>query len=151
MAARKRNRGGHGRSMSARVWFSGRVGHRGLCIVHYSYMHVLLHAADEGQAEQRLRPLAEGRVRSCFLMTEPDVASSDPLNLETTAVLDGDEWVIDGRKSFATGAIAAAFGIVVARTGEPNLGARAYSLIVVPTETPGWNVVADPQLIGAHF
>ena len=83
-------------------------------------MHVLLHAADEDQRERWLRPLAAGRIRSCFLMTEPDVASSDPLNIETTAVRDGDEWVITGRKSFATGAIGAAFGIVVARTGDPG-------------------------------
>ena len=84
-------------------------------------MHVLLHAATPEQAERWLRPLAEGRLRSCFLMTEPDVASSDPLNLTTTAVRDGDEWVINGRKSFATGAVGAAFGIVVARTGPPEL------------------------------
>lgn len=114
-------------------------------------MHVLLHAGDEAQNERWLRPLAEGRVRSCFLMTEPDVASSDPLNIETTAVRDGDEWVINGHKSFATGAIGAAWGIVVARTGDPSLGARAYSLIVVPTDAPGWTVVHDPGIIGAHF
>jgi alkylation response protein AidB-like acyl-CoA dehydrogenase len=114
-------------------------------------MHVLLHATDEAQAERWLRPLAEGRIRSCFLMTEPDVASSDPLNLETTAVRDGDGWVIDGRKSFATGAIGAAFGIVVARTGPRELGPRAYSLIVVPTDVEGWTVLDDPHTIGAHF
>jgi acyl-CoA dehydrogenase len=114
-------------------------------------MHVLLHAGDHEQKERWLRPLAEGRVRSCFLMTEPDVASSDPLNIETTAARDGDEWVIDGRKSFATGAIGAAFGIVVARTGDAGLGARAYSLIVVPADAPGWTVEHDPEIIGAHF
>jgi acyl-CoA dehydrogenase len=114
-------------------------------------MHVLLHAGDEDQKERWLRPLAEGRVRSCFLMTEPDVASSDPVNIETTAVRDADEWVINGRKSFATGAIGAAWGIVVARTGAPVLGPRAYSLIVVPTDAPGWTVTHDPEIIGAHF
>jgi alkylation response protein AidB-like acyl-CoA dehydrogenase len=114
-------------------------------------MHVLLHAADEGQAERWLRPLAEGRIRSCFLMTEPDVASSDPLNLQTMAVRDGDEWVINGRKSFATGAIGAAFGIVVARTGPPELRGGAYSLFAVDADTEGWEVVRDPHAIGAHF
>jgi acyl-CoA dehydrogenase len=114
-------------------------------------MHVLLHAATPEQAERWLRPLADGRVRSCFLMTEPDVASSDPLNLTTTAVRDGDEWVINGRKSFATGAVGAAFGIVVARTGAPKLRGRAYSLIVVPGDAPGWRVVHEPTAIGAEF
>lgn len=114
-------------------------------------MHVLLHAASEEQKERWLRPLAEGRVRSCFLMTEPDVASSDPLALQATAVRSGDEFVINGRKSFATGAIGAEFGIVVARTGDVELGARAYSLIVVPADTPGWEVIHDPHTIGAHF
>jgi len=114
-------------------------------------MHVLLHAATLEQAERWLRPLAHGRLRSCFLMTEPDVASSDPLNLTTTAVRDGDEWVINGRKSFATGAVGAAFGIVVARTGAPELRGRAYSLIVVPVDAPGWRVVHEPMAIGAEF
>jgi acyl-CoA dehydrogenase len=114
-------------------------------------MHVLLHAANSEQAAWWLRPLAEGRVRSCFLMTEPDVASSDPLNLITTAMRDGDEWVIHGRKSFATGAVGAAFGIVVARTGPPVLRDRAYSLIVVPSDAPGWRVIHEPKTIGAEF
>ena len=114
-------------------------------------MHVLLHAATPEQAQRWLRPLADGRLRSCFLMTEPDVASSDPLNLTTTAVRDGDEWVINGLKSFATGAAGAAFGIVVARTGAPKLRGRAYSLIVVPSDAPGWRVVHEPRAIGAEF
>ena len=54
-------------------------------------MHTLLIAGSDEQLETYLRPLAEGRIRSCFAMTEPDVASSDPTNLETTAVRDGDE------------------------------------------------------------
>ena len=112
-------------------------------------MHVLLHAADARQAERWLRPLADGRVRSCFLMTEPDVASSDPLNLRTTAVREGDEWVIHGVKSFATGAVGAAFGIVVARTGQSALRGGAYSLILVPTDMPGWRVIHEPWAIGA--
>src|ERR671916_996727 len=80
-------------------------------------MHTLLIAGDEAQLETYLRPLAEGRVRSCFAMTEPDVASSDPTNLATTAVRAGDEWVLNGRKWCITGADGAAFAIVVARTG----------------------------------
>jgi acyl-CoA dehydrogenase len=115
-------------------------------------MHTLLIAGTEEQKERFLRPLAEGRVRSCFAMTEPDVASSDPTNLRTTAVRDGDHWVLNGRKWFITGAEGAAFSIVVARTGTDDAaGHRNYSLILVPTDTPGWRVVRDPGIIGAHF
>jgi acyl-CoA dehydrogenase len=115
-------------------------------------MHTLLIAGTEEQKERFLRPLAEGRTRSCFAMTEPDVASSDPTNLRTTAVRDGDQWVLNGRKWFITGADGAAFGIVVAKTGTDDAaGHRNYSLILVPTGTPGWRVVRDPGIIGAHF
>jgi alkylation response protein AidB-like acyl-CoA dehydrogenase len=115
-------------------------------------MHTFLIAGNEEQNERWLRPLAEGRIRSCFAMTEPDVASSDPLNLATTAVRDGDEWVLNGRKWFITGAIGASIAIVVAKTGDdPAARHRNYSLILVPTDTPGWEVVRDPDIMGAHF
>jgi len=114
-------------------------------------MHALLHAGTPEQLERWLRPLAEGRTRSCFAMTEPGVASSDPLNLETTALRDGDHYVLNGRKWFITGAEGAAFSIVVARTGPPEHKHRAYSLIIVPCDTPGWSVVRDPGIIGAPF
>jgi acyl-CoA dehydrogenase len=116
-------------------------------------MHTLLMAGSEEQKERWLRPLAEGRIRSCFAMTEPDVASSDPTNLETTAVRsdDGNEWILNGRKWCITGAIGAAFSIVVAKTGDDSAaGHRNYSLIIVPTDTPGWTVERDPQWIGSH-
>ncbi|MGX6447416.1 acyl-CoA dehydrogenase family protein [Patulibacter sp. S7RM1-6] len=115
-------------------------------------MHTLIIAGRPDQQERWLRPLAEGRIRSCFAMTEPDVASSDPRNLRATAVRDGDEWVLNGRKWFITGADGAAFAIVVAKTSDdPALGHRNYSLIIVPTDTPGWEIVRDPEIIGAHF
>jgi acyl-CoA dehydrogenase len=117
-------------------------------------MHTLLIAGDDEQKETFLRPLAEGRTRSCFAMTEPDVASSDPTNLATTAVRDGGDWVINGRKWCITGAIGAAFSIVVAKTGTDEMGSRPthrnYSLILVPTDTPGWNVDRDPGWMGSH-
>ena len=114
-------------------------------------MHTLLIAGTPAQLTEYLGPLAEGRVRSCFAMTEPDVASSDPTNLQTTAIRDGDEWVINGRKWCITGAEGAAFAIVVAKTGT-DLAARHrnYSLILVPTDTPGWAIERDPTWIGAH-
>ncbi len=116
-------------------------------------MHTLLLAGSEAQKERWLRPLAEGRTRSCFAMTEPDVASSDPTNLETTAVRseDGSEWILNGRKWCITGAIGAAFSIVVAKTGDDSAaGHRNYSLIIVPTDTPGWTVERDPEWMGSH-
>jgi acyl-CoA dehydrogenase len=116
-------------------------------------MHTLLLAGSPEQQERWLRPLADGAIRSCFAMTEPDVASSDPTNLETSAVRsqDGTEWIINGRKWCITGAIGAAFSIVVAKTGtDEAAGHRNYSLIIVPTDTPGWEVERDPQWIGSH-
>ena len=77
---------------------------------------LLLIAATEEQKEKYLRPLAAGEVRSCFAMTEPEVAGSDPTGLRTTAVRDGDEWVINGHKWFTSGAIGSAFAIVMAVT-----------------------------------
>jgi acyl-CoA dehydrogenase len=117
-------------------------------------MHTLLIAGTPEQLETYLRPLAEGRTRSCFAMTEPDVASSDPTNLETTAVRDGDAWVLNGRKWCITGAEGAAFAIVVAKTGATDdggpAGHRDYSLILVPTDTPGWRIVRHPEWMGSH-
>ena len=64
---------------------------------------------------------------------------------------DGGEWVINGRKWCITGANGAAFGIVVAKTGSDEAaGHRNYSLILVPTDTPGWEVERDPEWIGSH-
>jgi acyl-CoA dehydrogenase len=114
-------------------------------------MHTLLLAGTEEQKDRWLRPLAAGEIRSSFAMTEPDVASSDPTNLETTAVRDGDEWVLNGRKWCITGARGAAFAIVVAKTGSDEAkGHRNYSLIIVPTDTPGWEIERDPEWMGSH-
>ncbi|MGH3055454.1 MAG: acyl-CoA dehydrogenase family protein, partial [Gaiellaceae bacterium] len=96
-----------------------------------------LHAAPHWR-ERYLKPLVAGEVFPSFAMTEPDVASSDPTQLQTTAVLDGDFWVINGRKWFTTGANRAAYTTVMVRT-EPDAPAhKAFSMIVVPTDTPGY-------------
>ncbi|MEJ7786382.1 MAG: acyl-CoA dehydrogenase family protein [Solirubrobacteraceae bacterium] len=114
-------------------------------------MHTLMIAGSEEHKERFLRPLAEGSIRSCFAMTEPDVASSDPTNLETTAVRDGDEWVLNGTKWCITGAVGAAFAIVVAKTGtDEAAGHRNYSLILVPTDTPGWEISRHIEWMGSH-
>src|SRR3989442_207209 len=78
-------------------------------------MHTLLHHATPEQKEKYLRPLVDGQVRSCFAMTEPEVAGSDPTGIRTTAVEDGDHWVINGHKWFISGAVGAAFAIVIAK------------------------------------
>ncbi|HEY3210195.1 MAG TPA: acyl-CoA dehydrogenase family protein [Actinomycetota bacterium] len=115
-------------------------------------MHLLLHAATDEQKERFLRPLAEGRVRSCFAMSERDVASSDPTQLRTTATQDGDGWVLNGEKWFVTGAKGAAFAIVVARTeDDPELDPRSrYSLFLVDADNPGWDVIREIPVMGTE-
>src|SRR5712692_9887956 len=80
--------------------------------------HTLLHHANDEQKEKYLRPLLEGRVRSCFAMTEPEVAGSDPTGLRTMAEYDEatDEWVVNGHKWFISGAKGASFAILIAKT-----------------------------------
>ena len=96
----------------------------------------------DDQKERFLRPLVEGTARSFFSMTEPEVSGADPTGLRTTAVLDGDEWVIDGHKWFSSSAEGAAFGIVMAVTDPDAPPHRRMSQILVPTDTPGLR--ADP-------
>ena len=79
-------------------------------------MHLLHEVATNEQKERWLRPLAAGKTRSCFCMTEPSPgAGSDPTMMQTTAVLDGDDYIINGRKWFITGAEGAAFTIIMAK------------------------------------
>jgi alkylation response protein AidB-like acyl-CoA dehydrogenase len=106
-----------------------------------------LHASPEWRARY-LAPLVAGEVFPSFAMTEPEVASSDPTQLRTTAVLDGDHWVINGRKWFTTGADVAAYTTVMART-EPDAPPHgAFSMIVVPTDTPGYTIVREVPVMG---
>jgi acyl-CoA dehydrogenase len=102
-----------------------------------------LFGTDE-QKERWLRPLVGGDVRSFFSMTEPDVAGSDPTLLRTTAVAGGDEWVIDGRKWFSSGAEGAAFGIVMAVTDPDAEPHRRATQIIVPADAPGVEIRPVP-------
>jgi acyl-CoA dehydrogenase len=115
-------------------------------------MHTLLHWATDEQKERYLRPLCEGTVRSCFAMTEPEVAGSDPTLIQTRAYQDGDEWVVNGHKWFISGARGAAFAILIARTeDDPDLPQAANSAFLVDTDTPGWEVVRDIETMsGSH-
>jgi alkylation response protein AidB-like acyl-CoA dehydrogenase len=110
---------------------------------------LLLIAATEEQKQNYLRPLASGDVRSCFAMTEPEVAGSDPTGLKTTAVRDGDEWVISGHKWFISGAIGSAFAIAMTVT-DPKASPHARaSMILVPTDIAGFNIVRAVPVMGS--
>jgi acyl-CoA dehydrogenase len=102
----------------------------------------------EDQRERWLRPLVAGEVRSFFSMTEPEVSGADPTDLRTRAVLDGDEWVIDGHKWFSSGAEGAAFGIVMAVTDPDAPPHRRTSQILVPADAPGFEVVRAIPVLG---
>lgn len=98
----------------------------------------------DAQKRRWLTPLVAGEARSFFSMTEPEVSGADPTGLKTTAVLDGDEWVIDGRKWFSTGAEGAAFGIVMAVTDPDAEVHRKMSQIIVPADAKGIEIEAVP-------
>jgi acyl-CoA dehydrogenase len=100
------------------------------------------------QRERWLLPLVAGDVRSFFSMTEPEVSGSDPTGLRTTAVRDGDEWVIDGHKWFSSGAEGAAFAIVMAVTDPQAPPHRRMSQIIVPAATPGVEIVRAIPVMG---
>lgn len=111
--------------------------------------------ADFGSREQQhdwLLPLLDGEIRSCFAMTEPAVASSDPRNLTATAVRDGDQYVINGTKWWTTGAVGgdcriSIFMGVTDGSADPR---RRYSMILVPMDTPGVEVTRDLSVFGFH-
>ena len=95
------------------------------------------------QKERWLDPLLAGDLKSAFSMTEPDVAGSDPTTLQTRAVREGDEYVINGHKWFSTNASIADFLIVMAVTDPDARPHQRASMIIVPADTPGVNIVRD--------
>jgi acyl-CoA dehydrogenase len=106
-----------------------------------------------GTTEQRTRwltPLLEGEIRSAFAMTEPDVASSDARNIETSIVRDGDEYVVDGRKWWITGVAdeRCRIVIVMGKTDPAGPAHRQQSMILVPRDTPGVEVVRHLPVFG---
>lgn len=112
-------------------------------------MELLLHSANTAQRTEFLAPLLNGEIRSCFAMTEPEHAGSNPVWLSTTAVRDGDSYVINGHKWFVTAAEGAAFVIVMAVT-DPN-AVRAHqraSMIIVPMSAPGLQLVRNIPVMG---
>ena len=114
-------------------------------------MHTLLHWGTEAQKEKYLRPLCEGKIRSCFAMTEPEVAGSDPTLIQTRAVPDGDQWVVDGHKWFISGATGAKFAILIARTEDtPEIPQARNSAFLIDLPAKGWTVVRDVKTMAGH-
>jgi acyl-CoA dehydrogenase len=112
---------------------------------------ILIKYGTEEQKKKWLEPLIAGEIRSCFSMTEPDAPGSNPYAIQTRAVRDGDEWVINGRKWFTSGAKGAAFAIVMCRTEEKDGdgGVREkMTQIIVPTDTPGFTIVRGVPVWG---
>ncbi len=130
-----------GRSMWAQLVFNCQAPDAG----NGEILHMF--GTDE-QKELFLRPLVEGTARSFFSMTEPEVSGADPTGLRTTAVLDGDEWVIDGHKWFSSSAEGATFGIVMAVTDPDAPPHRRMSQILVPADTPGYELIRAIPVLG---
>jgi acyl-CoA dehydrogenase len=105
------------------------------------------HGTDE-QRERWLQPLLDGEIRSCFSMTEPEVAGSDPTTLRTRAELDGDEWVINGHKWFTSGAVGASLAIVMVVTDPDAHPYARASMILVPVDNPGFDLVRPVPVMG---
>jgi acyl-CoA dehydrogenase len=115
-------------------------------------MEVIYHFGTEEQKERWLLPLLNGEIRSCFSMTEPAVASSDPRNLETTVVRDGDDYVISGTKWWSTGGNSTdcKIAIVMGITSTDASPRDRFSMILVPSDTPGVEVLRDIPVFGYH-
>jgi alkylation response protein AidB-like acyl-CoA dehydrogenase len=109
---------------------------------------ILWRFGTDEQKERYFWPLQRGEVRSFFAMTEPDVSGSDPTGLQARAELDGDEWVINGRKWYSTGANGAAFCIIMALTDPDGGRHRRFSQIIVPAGTPGLTLVRPIPVMG---
>jgi acyl-CoA dehydrogenase len=115
-------------------------------------MEVLLKYGDEAQRKQWLEPLLDGRIRSAFLMTEPGVASSDATNMQATAVIEGDEVVLNGRKWWSTGVghVDCQLLIYMGLTDPGAPRHEQHSMVLVPRDTPGVEVVRLLPTMGWH-
>jgi acyl-CoA dehydrogenase len=148
--------GGLGLSLTSYARVSEELGHSSLG--HYCFncqapdvgnMELLMHHGTPEQKESYLVPLAAGEIRSCFSMTEPEHAGSNPVHLSTTAVRNGDDYVINGHKWFTSAADGAAFAIVMAVTNpEAERPHQRASQIIVPTDTPGFRRVRNISIMG---
>ena len=119
-------------------------------------MHLLEAVAEQHQKEAWLRPLAAGEIRSCFMMTEPAPgAGADPSMLQTTACRDGGDFVIGGTKWLITGAVGAAFAIIMAKNDSDALGPAGATMFLAPMNAPGIHIervldTLDGFMAGGH-
>ena len=111
-------------------------------------IEILHKYATPEQTRRFLHPLVEGKIRSCFSMTEVDMPGSNPVMLETTAVKDGSDYVINGHKWYTSSADGSALAIVMAVTDPDASPYRRASMIIVPTDTPGFNLVRNIPVMG---
>jgi acyl-CoA dehydrogenase len=113
-------------------------------------IEILIEYGTPEQKAKYLQRLLDGEIRSCFSMTEPEHAGSNPVHMSTRAVKDGEDWVINGHKWFTSSADGAEFAIVMAVTDlAPN--ANPYlrsSMIIVPTDTPGFHIERNISVMG---
>ena len=111
-------------------------------------MEILAEFGSAAQKKRWLEPMLAGEMRSCFSMTEPDTAGSDPTLLRTRAVRDGDHYVINGHKWFTSGAYGSSFAIAMVVTDPDAPPHRRASMIIVPTDTPGFNLIRAVSVMG---
>src|ERR1700684_4537923 len=113
-------------------------------------MEVLFHFATDAQKERWLTPLLDGEIRSSFAMTEPDVASSDATNIELSIARDGEDYVLNGRKWWTSGALHphARIMIVMGKTTTEGSRYKQQSMILVPLDTPGVEIVRGLPVFG---
>ena len=134
---------------------TGRSGHLAPAALNCSApdtgnMELIATFGTEEQRDRWLKPLLDGQIRSSFAMTEPDVASSDATNVATRIVRDGDEYVINGRKWWITGAMnpEAEILIVMGKTDPSADRHRQQSMILVPRDTPGVSILRGMEVFG---
>lgn len=161
------------KAKDAGVWALGHpkeIGGAGLSFLDYVYVNEQVGRSESGmralgthslqdslmyfrhgtqmQREAYIPPIVSGATNACFAMTEPEVAGSDPTGLRTMARLDGDEWVINGHKWFATWANSAEFLTVVCLTDPDAAPHKRFSMIIVPTDTSGYEMVRVVPTMG---
>ncbi|MGD8290784.1 MAG: acyl-CoA dehydrogenase family protein [Desulfobacterales bacterium] len=111
-------------------------------------IEILDQFGNDEQKEKYLRPLVDGKIRSCFSMTEVELPGSNPVMMDTTAVKEGDDYLINGQKWYTSSADGSEFAIVMAVTN-PEAGPYLQaSMIIVPTDTPGFNLVRNIPVMG---